>query len=84
MLVEDAWNSWFHMSMHSKWLYRNVHKTHHDYTMTIGISAEHAHIVEYLWVNIGAVMIGPLILQDRMHLFVLLAWIAYRIGDTVD
>jgi sterol desaturase/sphingolipid hydroxylase (fatty acid hydroxylase superfamily) len=84
IVTEDVWSAFLHRAMHTRTLYSTIHKKHHEYIVSVGIAAEHAHIVEFLTVNIGALMFGPMILRNRMHLFVLWSWLAYRVGDTVD
>ncbi|CAG9329125.1 unnamed protein product [Blepharisma stoltei] len=84
MVTEDIWSYTFHALNHYGPLYRNIHKKHHQYNITIGISAEYAHPIEFIMVNIAALSTGVIILRKRMHYISFLSYMSYRIGDTVD
>lgn len=38
-----------HRLLHTPWLYRNVHKVHHEYYAPFALTAEHAHPVESMF-----------------------------------
>ena len=89
MCAEDVWSFVFHRMNHFRLPYRLIHKKHHEYNVSVGMTAEYAHPVEYLLTNIvpvtqAAASIGPIILGQRMLLISFLTWLCYRIGDTVD
>lgn len=47
LLLSDALFYWTHRAMHeSKWLYRHIHKVHHEFKGSLSIAAEYAHPVE--------------------------------------
>jgi len=71
---------WGHRLLHTKWLYRNVHKQHHQFYVTIGFASEYAHPVELLLSNIVPAIIGPVLL--RSHLLVFAGWITLVILGT--
>lgn len=84
IVFEDIWSYIGHRIMHTGSFYRKYHKKHHEYKASIGYSAEYAHPVEYIGVNILATGFGPLLLGQKMHFLTFLVWISYRIGDTID
>jgi len=41
LLMSDTFFYWMHRLMHDwRWLYRNVHKMHHEFKGSVGIAAE--------------------------------------------
>lgn len=84
MITEDIWSYVFHRTLHQPGFYSKIHKQHHEYQASISYSAEYAHPIEYIFINIFALGTGPILLGQNMHYSTFLTWIAYRIGDTVD
>ncbi|KAL6065545.1 aldehyde oxygenase (deformylating) [Balamuthia mandrillaris] len=82
IIIQDTLFYWSHRLLHtSKWLYKNVHKQHHEFYTPVGISAEYAHGLEDFF-NTTAMLAGPLLLG--CHLFTLWVWVFLRIWETVD
>ena len=89
MCAEDVWSFTFHRINHYRLPYRYIHKKHHEYKTSIGMTAEYAHPCEYLITNVvgvtqAAAAVGPIILGPSMRMVTFLTWLCYRIGDTVD
>lgn len=84
VVCEDVWSYVGHRLMHTGVLYKRFHKKHHEYKASIGYSAEYAHPIEFIFVNIMAAGFGPMILGSNLHALSFMIWISYRIGDTVD
>ena len=84
MCAEDVWSFTFHRINHYRLPYRYIHKKHHEYKTSIGMTAEYAHPCEYLITNVAAAAVGPVMLGTRMQMVTFLTWLCYRIGDTVD
>ena len=74
MLCDDFYNYWVHRLFHYKYFYKWIHKKHHEYVIPISISAEYAHPIEVVFLNLAAPMIGVLILGDKMHFMTLILW----------
>lgn len=83
MITEEIWSYFAHRLFHTPTLYK-IHKKHHEYTASIGYSAEYAHPIEFIFVNVIAAGTGPMLLASKMHSVTLMIWISYRIGDTID
>ncbi|XP_078445529.1 very-long-chain aldehyde decarbonylase GL1-10-like [Wolffia australiana] len=80
-LVDDYVNYWLHRMLHSKWLYENIHRVHHEFTAPIGFAAPYAHWAEVLIVGSPS-LIGPALAPG--HMVTLWAWIILRQLEAID
>lgn len=72
-----------HRTLHEvPWLYKNVHKQHHEYKGTIGIAAEHAHPIEQMTANLIPTMGGSLFFGR--HPLVFWVFLAARLQQTYE
>ena len=78
MLVEDFVFGMSHRLLHTPWLYKNVHKQHHQHIVTVSIAAHYAHPAEYFLSNLMPTVLGPLLLGNHTHMFTVLCWYALR------
>jgi sterol desaturase/sphingolipid hydroxylase (fatty acid hydroxylase superfamily) len=84
MLLEDFSFHLSHRLLDSRRLYPLIHKVHHEYTVTVSISAEYAHLLEFAFGSMLPTAIGPIILGTHMNYSTLLVWTAVRMLETVD
>ena len=49
MWVQDFFNTLAHYIFHKPRFYKRIHKKHHQYNQTIGISAEYSHPIEFVF-----------------------------------
>ena len=87
ILCEDVAFYWAHRALHTRALYRAVHKVHHQFHVPCGWSAEYAHPLEYLVTNAMPMSIGPLACAaatGRLHLFTVIIWNALRFSEAID
>ena len=82
LLVEDAMFFCSHRLLHTDFLYKNVHKTHHDYLHVAGPASEHAHPLEFTLGNLLPVITGPLLC--RAHASTMCLFLALRIAVSVE
>lgn len=85
-VMEDTWHYWGHRALHSKLLYKRVHKMHHKYAAPFGLTAEYAHPFEVAFTGTGTVG-SPLLIAymtGNMHLFTVLLWIVLRLLQAID
>ncbi|XP_078445556.1 very-long-chain aldehyde decarbonylase GL1-10-like [Wolffia australiana] len=80
-LVDDYVNYWLHRMLHSKWLYENIHRAHHEFTAPIGFAAPYAHWAEVLIVGSPS-LIGPALAPG--HMVTLWAWIILRHLEAIE
>lgn len=81
MAAEDTWHFFSHWLCHKPFLYKNVHKQHHEALSPGGIAAEYAHPAEALLLGVGfAVGCGVYC----RHFFVTWIWLLVRELEAVE
>jgi sterol desaturase/sphingolipid hydroxylase (fatty acid hydroxylase superfamily) len=82
-VVDDTLFYWAHRGLHeSKWLYRNVHKKHHEFHFSIGLGTEYAHPLEDLLSNVLPPFAGPFLLGS--HITVCICFFAIKLWQSID
>jgi methylsterol monooxygenase len=87
-VLEDAWHYWTHRAMHIfPYLYKNIHKIHHQYSAPFGLAAEYASPIEVMVLGLGTV--GSPILWSActggdLHILTMYAWIVLRLFQAID
>lgn len=61
------------------YLYKAIHKQHHQWVAPIGIAAEYAHPFEYIFSNILPMAIGPFLCGSD----IITTWIWWGLGMAV-
>lgn len=83
IVCEDFCFYWSHRLLHTSFLYKRIHKQHHEFNVSISIAAEYAHPVEYLLGNSLPVALGPMIYgQSRIHIVTWFTWVFIRTLNT--
>lgn len=82
LLVEDCLFFTSHRLLHTPFLYKHVHKVHHEYGSVVGAASEHAHPVEFALGNLLPVIVGPLVC--RAHGSTLVLFLALRLAVSVE
>jgi len=77
IMVEDFFFQIMHRIFHTKWLYNNVHKIHHEHTRVLSIGSVYAHPIEFMFGDLLPVSMGPIILDSHIHMFTVFAWFAF-------
>jgi sterol desaturase/sphingolipid hydroxylase (fatty acid hydroxylase superfamily) len=71
---------WGHRALHTPFLYRHVHKQHHQFYVSIGLAAEYAHPIELVMGNIIPVMFPAIMF--RYQLGTLCTWMLLAMTGT--
>lgn len=81
--IESTLFYWIHRLLHeNKFLYRHVHKQHHEFHVSTALAAEYAHPIESVFGNYLPFLAGPWIFPP--HAVTYLLWLAFRILQTLD
>jgi len=86
-VLEDTWHYWSHRLMHeSSFLYRTVHKIHHQYSAPFGLAAEYASPIEVMMLGLGTVG-SPILycaVTKDLHILTVYLWIMCRLFQAID
>lgn len=77
---EDFFEYWGHRMLHHPYLYKRIHKLHHQFTTPFGLTASVAHPIETI--ILGMATFFPAFIV-RPHLFTFYVWIQVRQIDAV-
>lgn len=80
-LIFDVSFYTLHRLLHSKYLYKRIHKIHHEWKSPIGVAGIYAHPTEHLITNMGSTVLGPLILSSNVC--TLWIWVAITTITTI-
>jgi hypothetical protein len=75
-----------HQALHTRYLYKHVHKIHHKYSAPFGLAAEYAHPMETAILGTGTIA-GPLLycfFMRDVHVLTVYVWITLRLFQAID
>ena len=78
MFVEDLTFHFSHRLLHTRTLYKYIHKIHHEHKVTISIAGQYAHPLEYIFGNLLPAAMGVMILSYRIHFVTAFTWYTLR------
>jgi len=87
-VMEDFTFYWSHRLLHEvPYLYKNIHKQHHEFTSPFAWTAVYAHPLEFLLGNVIPASAGVLVLLPfgiLLHPIIIWSWLALRLWYTTD
>jgi len=66
LLVEEVMFYYSHWFLHNKRIYKHIHKKHHEWTASIGLTSLYCHPAEHLLANLIPPAMGPLLLGSHI------------------
>jgi sterol desaturase/sphingolipid hydroxylase (fatty acid hydroxylase superfamily) len=82
LLVEEIVFYYFHRLAHHPYLYKHIHKRHHEFTSPVGMAATYAHPLEHFFCNLAPVHLGPLLCGS--HLSTASVWYVIAVMSTIN
>ena len=82
MFMEDFCFYWTHRFLHTPFMYKRIHKVHHEATNVINFEFFNSHWIEFILGNLLPVYFGSFFLKRRIHIVTLYSWFIYRITES--
>ncbi|CAH1123912.1 unnamed protein product [Ceutorhynchus assimilis] len=82
ILVEEAAFYYSHRFLHSKHIYKYIHKQHHEWTAPIAVTAIYCHPVEHIFSNLVPPFLGVFIMGS--HVATAWLWFTLAILSTLN
>ena len=80
--VNDTGFYWAHRALHVPFLYKRIHKQHHQFKAPVAEASEWAHPLEDMFGNIVPTMAGCFLMGS--HLYVITFWLWLRLWKSLD
>lgn len=85
-VINDVLLYIFHRMLHSKLLYKPLHKKHHEFSGSVGYAAEYSTPVEQVVANqlpaFAGLFVNVTVWQTKCHFLLFWIWIALRLHET--
>lgn len=82
LLVEEIGFYYSHRFLHSKFIYKYIHKQHHEWTSPISVTALYANPIEHVFSNIFPPFLGVFIMGS--HITTSWLWFTLAILNTLN
>jgi fatty acid hydroxylase domain-containing protein 2 len=81
-ILEEIWFYTFHRLAHNKYLYKHIHKKHHEYKAPFCLTSQYCSLIEQIFINIIPLVLGPFIMKSHPHC--ILMWISLSIVSALN
>ncbi len=81
ILFEEVIFYYSHRMLHAKFIYKTIHKKHHEWQAPISIIAIYCHPIEHMFSNLLPIIFGLWVM--RSHLFTCWLWFTIAILNTL-
>ncbi|XP_046394002.1 fatty acid hydroxylase domain-containing protein 2 isoform X2 [Ischnura elegans] len=82
ILVEEIGFYYSHRFLHNRYLYKVIHKKHHEWTAPIAVTAVYCHPIEHVFSNLLPPFLGVLIMNS--HVATAWLWFSLAILSTLN
>ena len=82
LVLNDTGFYWSHRALHTPFLYKRIHKQHHQFKAPVPEAGEWAHPIEDIFGNILPTMAGCFLMGS--HLYLVAFWLWLRLWKTMD
>ncbi|GBN10655.1 Fatty acid hydroxylase domain-containing protein 2 [Araneus ventricosus] len=81
IFLEEIIYYYLHRFLHTPFMFKHIHRLHHEWKSPIAINAAYCHPVEHIFANIFPLLLGPFLLGS--HLATVWLWISFGTVSTM-